>query len=123
RWGIEERGVRVLQAPPVAVYLRSPGKRSAPGNEDVARTSIRDWRPFPRMRPSALSGLRAGAGVIQPVVRRESESPDNGTVTNPESRITNHASRLVAATTHSRRSLSRNGLDRRTSAGSSSTLV
>src|SRR5690606_40568258 len=81
--GEARRGVRVLQAPPVAVHLRSPGKRSAPGNEDVARTSIRDWRPFPRMRPSALSGLRAGPGVIQPVVRRESESPDNGTVTNP----------------------------------------
>src|SRR5690606_39734648 len=64
RWGIEERGVRVLQAPPVAVHLRSPGKRSAPGNEDVARTSIRDWGPIP---PDAAFGLIRATPLDSPL--------------------------------------------------------
>src|SRR5690606_22908906 len=61
-----ERGarVRVLQAPPVAVHLRSPGKRSAPGNADVARTSIRDWGPIP---PDAAFGLIRATPLDSPL--------------------------------------------------------
>src|SRR5690606_39185998 len=61
--GEARRGVRVLQAPPVVVYLRSPGKRSAPGNEDVARTSIRDWGPIP---PDAAFGLIRATPLLSP---------------------------------------------------------